>query len=561
MEDKPNENRPDNLPPSATEFVRQVVRNMGWSKRAREEVAAELAAHFEDELRDCTDARERERRVLRLVEQFGDAKVLAVLCRRGKKRCRPLGVRIIVRSLQAAGVFVVLLGLYVIWFVNGKPTIKVDYLAVLNQMSRPQAPEQDNAWPYYEHAMALLTVPDREAMKIPAYRHPEFVEPPELDHLTEDTRRAVAEWIDANHDAWEEFMLAGTKPYCLKPYEYDDEKDESWLIKVKLPDPEALWQLSRMGICLSRLRVRQGRIGDALEACLGVARAGRHWQQSGTSPEQLMGISLSQRAHEEILTILGHQKLSVAELTRLQRGLASVYPQSYPLLDFKERRLLFLDVLQHLFTDGGPGGGHLIPSRVSEFLGIVMTTDPVPLEGTPMNWKMLSFVHAGRDETLAKAREIFDLQDKFVKMSPYERRALGGTRADLAFESRPQLRYALVQMLTPAPDREADLAFQAKALHEATLTILALQRYRQEKGSYPAALDELKRAGYLDTLPADPYSAESLSYKISDSSFALYSLGPDFRDDAGESFGPAQDGRPKPWADQGDTVFWPVPAR
>jgi hypothetical protein len=37
----------------------------------------------------------------------------------------------------------------------------------------------------------------------------------------------------------------------------------------------------------------------------------------------------------------------------------------------------------------------------------------------------------------------------------------------------------------------------------------------------------------------------------------LYRLGPDFRDD-GQS---ARDGngRPKAWADKGDTVLWPVP--
>ena len=53
MDNKPNENRADNLPPNATQFIRQVVREMGYHRKARQEVEAELTAHFEDELRDC----------------------------------------------------------------------------------------------------------------------------------------------------------------------------------------------------------------------------------------------------------------------------------------------------------------------------------------------------------------------------------------------------------------------------------------------------------------------------------------------------------------------------
>jgi hypothetical protein len=250
--------------------------------------------------------------------------------------------------------------------------------------------------------------------------------------------------------------------------------------------------------------------------------------------------------------------LSEAELTHLQRELAAVYPQSYPLLSLEEQRLVFADVVQHLFTDGGPGGGHLIPAKTAQVMTMI-TDMPGARDSAPaLNWRALSFLHAGRDETLAKAREIFDLQDKFVRMSPYERRVLGGTQADVVFESRPQLKYALVQTLVPAVDRAADLAFQAKVLHEATLTVVALQRYRLEKGSYPAALDELEQAGYLDPLPADPYGKGLLDYKMTGDGFTLYSVGPDFSDDGGQS-GTDRQGRPQMWANRGDTVFWPVP--
>jgi len=244
----------------------------------------------------------------------------------------------------------------------------------------------------------------------------------------------------------------------------------------------------------------------------------------------------------------------------VQRELTALFPQSYPLLSLEEEHLCFLDTVQHLFTEGGPGGGHLIPARAGD-IAVMVCTPPnanTPDEAQTTLWKALSFIHAGRTQTVAKANEMHDLQNKFAKMSPYERQSVAAGRADLAFFSRDQRRYALVEMLSPAVDRPADLVFRAKALHEATLTILALQRYALEKGLYPAALDELKQGGYLNTLPADPYSNGPLVYKIVGDSFTLYSFGPDFDDDGGRP-GTDRKGRHQMWADKGDAVFWPVP--
>ena len=252
MENKQNDSRAGNLPPNATEFIRQVVREMGYRRKACQDVEAELTAHFEDELRGCAEAQEREQRTLRLIEGFGDIELLAVLCRRGKKRCRPLWAQATARSLQAAGACLVLLGLYVVWFVNGQPSIKVDYLAVLNQMNQPEIAEQDNAWPHYERATASVA-PDEELRSIPAYQHPGYPEHRDFAGLTEEAQRTIAKWIEANQAAWEQFVIAGSKPYCIKSYSYfENRANDHWLMNVRAPNLIALRQLSTIGIWLSR---------------------------------------------------------------------------------------------------------------------------------------------------------------------------------------------------------------------------------------------------------------------------------------------------------------------
>jgi hypothetical protein len=552
MQDKWQEDRGSDLPFCATEFIRQVVREMGYHRGARREVETELTAHFEDELRSCTEEQAREQKALRLIEEFGDAKLLAVLCRRGKKRCRPVWAKAMVRTLQAVGVLVVVLSLYTVWFVNGKPSVTVDYLALLNQMSRPDVAAQDNAWPHYRWALSL-TIPDYDLKQFPACQHPDYPEYWEFARLTEGTQRAIIKWIEANRQPWDQFVLAGSKPYLAKSYECKSANKDATLMSIRLPELWALPNLARLGIWSARLHVQQGRTAQALEDCLALARAGRQWQHSATFMEQLIGLSLSRNAHEEILRMVARRKLSAAELSDWQRKLAAAYAQGFPLADVRGEHLVLLDIVQHLFTDRGLGGGHLVPSAAGSMLEEEMGQRKE--SERPIVRVTRSMLHVGREETIATVNRIFDRQQSLL--SPYEKRARQVPTVAEVLRSLPAHRYALVRALVPNIDRVTETGFRGKALHEATLTVLAVQRYRQEKGSYPTTLEELKQAGYLDALPADPYGDKPLAYRVAKGNFVLYSLGPDFQDDGGES-GRGQDGRPKTWAASGDTVFWPV---
>ena len=152
----------ENIPLCASDFINLIIKNMRYRRKVRADVMAELAAHFEDELKDCTNDEEKEQKARQLITEFGDVKLLAVLMRRAKKRCRPLWRIVVVRTFQTVGVLVVLFCFYTIWFLTGKPTINIDYLALFNQMNKPQVQDEDNAWPHYEKAIALFVEPDAE---------------------------------------------------------------------------------------------------------------------------------------------------------------------------------------------------------------------------------------------------------------------------------------------------------------------------------------------------------------------------------------------------------------
>ena len=114
-----------------------------------------------------------------------------------------------------------------------------------------------------------------------------------------------------------------------------------------------------------------------------------------------------------------------------------------------------------------------------------------------------------------------------------------------------------MEILSPAIGKINKRSHRTKAEVEATLAIVALLRFKLDTGGYPENLDKLVQAGYLKELPIDPFSDELLIYKKVDSNFLLYSVGPNFADDAGESE-MGDKGTPKPGGEHGDVVFWPV---
>ncbi|UCG59057.1 MAG: hypothetical protein JSU70_06020, partial [Phycisphaerales bacterium] len=76
------------LPTSVVKYVRHLVKMTRCRRKERKHLRAELLAHFADALRDCASPQESDSKATELIADFGDPQMLAILCRRGKKRCR-----------------------------------------------------------------------------------------------------------------------------------------------------------------------------------------------------------------------------------------------------------------------------------------------------------------------------------------------------------------------------------------------------------------------------------------------------------------------------------------
>ncbi|HSV98864.1 MAG TPA: hypothetical protein VLI39_01735 [Sedimentisphaerales bacterium] len=256
------------------------------------------------------------------------------------------------------------------------------------------------------------------------------------------------------------------------------------------------------------------------------------------------------------------EELPLDQLVELQTRIGAPYPDDYPVANFEGERLIMLDAVQYEFTRGWLGGGHHVVGNytVSFYMGEGITN-------TPESWKMkavmmpldvvASMIHARRNRTIARINERYSQMNEIAKLSPYDRRERRIADMGESMWWVEKLRYGFVWLLMPAERRVSEIAFRARAGYEALVTVVAVKRYRLEKGSYPRDLEILVQDGYLKKVPSDAYSAGALVYRATDNDFILYSLGPNFTDDSGEP-GRDEEGRPKLWGVDGDWVFWPV---
>lgn len=492
----------------------------------------------------------------------------------------PLRKRRSIKFLKIAGLFVGCFCLYVIWFMCGRPTIDTDYVSKLNQIYRPEDYRQeDNAWPYYKKAMELYVEPNAgdEYGVIFSRSHEKFFD------FNDAEQKLIIGWVERNEAAWQEFIAASLKPYCYIEYKLLEMDEES---RPKLDVPtwkingrhiSDLRKLSKLGAQRINVEIESENIEPALDDCFTLLNAATQWYPDKLLMETLCGFGFSRLGCEGLLKIISGKDLEANRLKNIQGRLSNIYESKCPTIDFEYERILFLDTVQHTFTKGGLGGGHLIPRYVPPLVqsfSVIITLGELETEPTLKErvlYAAISILHARRNKTVSRFNEVCEKIETIKDMTPYERRKADGSidvkqlnifNYKIYFDSFiKESRYFLVEVLTPAAERLADIIYENKAEYEATITVLALERYKAVNGNYPEILEELLKDGYIQKLPMDPYSDKPIVYKKTDTDFTLYSVGRNFKDDGGKLafYSPGEVIKwGEPTEEGGDAVFWPV---
>lgn len=525
------------LPACATEFIDCVIKKMRYRKKVRRDVQAELQAHFEDELKDCKTDEQREQKAQQLIAGFGDVKLLAILLRRAKKRCRPLWRKAVVRGFQAIGIVILYILICSAPLVMGRPNVSVNYIDWLNDRVRAGRAESQNAYPYYKQAVeASVKVPDwlRCICKVKWPADFNNVEMQALLKLLEDEKEAFA------------LIIEGVKkPYYWAIYQArqpDLVKSDMMLDVMKLlPDYRQVmyaftWRILYKGYI--------GEVDSALNDCLVLQKFGSHLQGNGLLVNQSLGIGIEDRSHRTIFMILEKADVSADALKNIHEKLQAEFARDHDIINLDGEKAFFYDYIQRSFTDDGRGGGRMLARGLPMAVG----------NWKDGLWKFITLSYPDRREVTAWIDNYYQLAEQVFDETPW--------RARQEDESEKYTQIAgdsfLLRIAAPAHGRIVRLDWRVKTMRLGLLTVMALERFEKDRGRYPENLSTLVELGYLKDIPNDPYSDGLLVYKKTDESFILYSLGENLSDDGGR-VARRDDGRIKQWASEGDWIFWPVP--
>lgn len=542
----------DKLPGCAAKFIRLVVKKMRYRRSVQQEVEAELAAHFEDKMRECATDEEKEQKAQQLIEGFGDIKLLAILLRRAKKRCRPLWRTVAARSLQAVGALVLCFVLYIVWFFSGKPAITTNYLVELNRLVRPVADDNLNAGPLYEKAAAIFEDVPSEINELLGKKHKE---------VTAEQKQLIAKWLSDSEEVFE-LVVAGTqKPYFWRTYANDENSSE--MISVLLPNLNDFRRIARSLCWRAQLSAEEGQYKNAFSDLKVCYRFGQHIKQEPFLVGQLVGMAIQNFATQALRRILSERDIDSATLANWQKEFEQMVAGEDFAVSFETEKLFLYDEIQRCFTEDRFGGGHLYLSRMGA-LADGLAQDLPELVGemifSPKGWALAArvlFFHPNKEQTREMTDRYYAFWNKVAHKTPAQIRA-EGINSDK--ETTEIIKgNVFLQILTPAVGKVCEVGHRGKPGVEATLATIAVLRYKKDKGEYPESLRQLKDSGYLQELPVDPYTDGPLVYRRMEEGFTLYSVGPNFKDDGGEV---AKDGgRIRRWGtkEAGDVVFWPVP--
>jgi hypothetical protein len=534
------------LPRCAIDFIKLVIKKMRYRKKVRAEVMAELAAHFEDELRDCKSDEERSQKAQKLISDFGDAKLLGILLRRAKIRCRPLWQTIAARTFQIVGIIALYIAIRITYLSIGTANVNVNYIDWLNNLVKVNRPERENAKLYYDRAAELCSKCPSEIENKLSFcsskgcgannRWPADFNDFEMEQL--------AKWLTDNQPAFKALRQGSQKPYYWPIYK--GEKSE--ITQKALADATRPISNYRTLVLAMRWQIayetHKGNIGAALDNCMVLLKFGAHLQGKGLLIEQLVGTAIEARAHKRILAILETADVPVDILKSFDKELENHLARQGSVVNWEAEKAFWYDLIQRGFTDDGKGNGRVLKNG----LQLVIKDAKSSLAG------FFFWNYPDRRHVVAMIDGYFEQAGELLETTPWQLHMKGKSQ----LWSQIGKECFMLKILAPANSRIGEICWRFKTNRAALLTVLAVLSYQKEKGTFPANLYELAAKGYLRELPMDLYSDSPLVYKKTDNNFLLYSFGPNFKDNSGQ-ISRDSEGRARIWADEGDAVFWPVP--
>lgn len=545
------------LPEDLANATTQVVRRTRLWRSEKADVATDLVAHFQDGLEFGRSPEE-------LLQSFGDPRAAAQLIRRAKRRNRSMVWYIWHYGWMA---LVALIGFYVlmgVWQSFGRPTIRTDYLALINK-APAAVPESERAWPVYRTALAELGFNNLEDGS-PAKAFLDSDAKPGQEGWTArekfltDHADAIVK-LGAAAGRKELGFVANTSPAGFAEadreffgFKVSSEQMEAarqakpedhWIIGTLLPHMAQLRDAARTLAADARRAAKHDDGDTAYANVVAILGVSRHAEEMPFLVSLLVADAIQKQAREVIRDVLAEHPAvwTDAQLRDLAHEFAAA--RMTWARGIEGERISFYDSMQRTYTDNGNGDGRLAlqvtpDQNLFQLLDAVTEGKSAPSIFENSGVAMMTLPAANM--LVASRKEMVDLFDKITNDVqanidvPYWKRAAKPSWDDevKALTNGPiaKFRYLFVNLLVPAYDRIQNRVMLTDGERDGTFLGLALELYHRQHKQWPESLVELSPQ-YLPQLPVDPITGKPLQYRVVDDRPLVYSVGFDRDDDTG----------------------------
>jgi hypothetical protein len=361
----------------------------------------------------------------------------------------------------------------------------------------------------------------------------------------------VAALLTENEAALAAIAAAVQKPKYFRPMVVSH--PEHTLISVMLPDIQSSRGVARQLVCRAMRHLGEGRPLDAQQDLLTVHRLGRCIGQGACLIEALVGIAIDATASTADNVWAAHPDLTADQVAAYRGQLAALPPISNMArcIDLTERAMC-MDVTQAI-ARGRFNNEH---NSFNELLGLTNGNgEPAPLIDAGQFARTLMVMSVDWNVTMRTLNRTFDdLLKASTPADRSERKALLGrfedqlkqTKSDTAtFKTLATVVVGgssargktfgnvLSTLLMPGVWNALSAQDGSQARRDLLQVMLSLAEYQRREGKFPESLAALAPQ-YLAVVPDDLFAGKPFRYTSDGSSYQLYSIGRNERDDGGK---------------------------
>lgn len=339
----------------------------------------------------------------------------------------------------------------------------------------------------------------------------------------------VAKWIDLNVEPLKLIEQASRRTEYYAPL-----VTSGSLLDAPLPLAQNMRTVARLLVTRAMLRISDGDLDGAARDLLTCHRLASLLGQNTTLIGALTAISLDAAASQGDQVWLA-QPLTVEQIRRFQSEFQKLPEIGHiaPTLDLHER-VTNLDSLQSFWT------GKLDSAGKTRNLRLVRIDINAAFRRVNDHYDSLRGILQSEDSR-ARQTALANLHDT-LKQRAQESVAPLRLAVNYIWNSRTTVTTSTTEVLllltAPVATQAQSADDRSRMRRQLVSLALALAEYRVKHGGYPDTLEALKPE-FLKQIPLDSYISSPLIYRIHPEGYVLYAVGPNEKDDGGQS----RDGR------------------